>query len=220
MSTNRFDKMTEQEQARLRNAARKAGATSHPYLFFKNGGFVSGKGDEEVDVTGAEFVALVDLGTAGWSLFINKNLLDTVTVELLRDAMPSRPASMTDKSEWIDGKYGPEDPWRFSWELPIRDAERRILIFKAANELTRKLVGTLISDFVETRRRPIIKLAVKTIGASRIPVFEIIGHDDSDDEDALTKAPQRPGDGGAVSESSSATQSRRSNDDMNDGIPF
>jgi hypothetical protein len=210
---SRFDKLSDQEQARLKQAARKAGASSLPFILFKDGGFITGKKPDEVDLVGVEFVALIDLASAGWTCFMHNRLLDSVMVDLLQDSMPPRPATLTDQVDWKVGTYG-------------------VLIFKARSEPTRKLVAELLADFIRTRRRPIIRLLVEQEPRRTVPKFYIIGHDESDDADALMTAKRLSADEAAPSDETSsadsittttttngATRSHR-NADMDDDIPF
>ena len=85
-------------------------------------------------------------------------------VSVYNQAPLRKPNTFTDKSQWKIGKYGPENPWKYQYEMPLENFETGTLaVFKAGTEITRKLVDEIFDDFLKTRRRPVIRLLMDVV---------------------------------------------------------
>jgi hypothetical protein len=181
-------KLTAEQNARLARYAKKAMATSLPFLTFKDRNFLLG-GMPVSDSD--EWVAQIDEACAGWIRF-NSNysqVVETHSVRLLDEDAPPRPNSHTDRDKWPYSTYGTKrNPWTFEWQLPMqRRNSGELAILKSSSEALKNAIGRAIEDFRVAGLRPVVRLLVReTIGKSgatiATPDLEIIDHDDGDDQ--------------------------------------
>jgi hypothetical protein len=210
-----FDELDTKSIDRIKRHAQEAQTASLPFL--KHEGGVWKIGADADQVTDSLWVAAIDMCGVGWTLFLNNHVASEFFVSALGNERPPRPGTHTDKSLWKVSAGGwRSDPWRLQYLLPLRnEISGRIVLFKAGNSVEKTIVGKLLDDFAEKRRRPVVALTSTTVrrnGRDEIdPVLEITDYVDDD-------APWK----GVVVEKNdvSVAEPKPAKNDMDDDIPF
>src|SRR5262245_50203477 len=102
---SRFDNLTPEQEGELRIHKQKLREQSFRYARVKDGKFVC----DGVDLADTEWIAHVDSAVAGFIRFEANRPVETQTSSIL--GLPlRRPNTFTDRTKWVTGKYGPEDP--------------------------------------------------------------------------------------------------------------
>jgi hypothetical protein len=163
---------------RLSDAARRM-RTGERMLKFKQGEFTIN--DDPVSDT-REFLAYPDQCGHGWTLFLNKEMIEERVTLISETEEPPRPDSHSDMSKWPIGPNGKKaDPWSFQIHLPLCDVEAdQFCVFKTSTMSGQGSVGALIADFLrDPTSRPVIVLKTdrfknKAGGWTDFPVFEVV----------------------------------------------
>jgi hypothetical protein len=194
---SRLSEITQTEKDNLHQHAKKAQTVSLPIMHYKNGAFEIGTVNP-VDVTGTEFIAVVDQCAEVWNRFENNSKEESLRFNVLKNGVHGRPSTYTDKEQWpTDSKSGrPSDPWGNQYELPmIAVDDGRVVLFRASTQLAKAMVGRVLAAAASQTapRRPFVTVTVTSNDKQppqMVPDLVITGYcDDDGDVPGLSDVP-------------------------------
>jgi hypothetical protein len=176
-----FDLMDDEAVDRVRKAATAAKTKLPAFLRFDSGVWTAAG----IDVTGATWLALPDLATAGWKRFENRQVVEERMTLISEHGIPPRPDSFNDRESWRTGSGGrPMDPWSKQLALPLlNESTEKIAVFTASSVDGKIAIGEILDDFAN-RRRQVVTLSSETVRVDgkdvHEPKFVIVEHSEHD----------------------------------------
>jgi hypothetical protein len=193
--------------------------------------FVKGKwtiGDDEVPA-GTEFIVHIDHLVRGWIRFEDKKVVERILLRRDdRKQLPDREdLSYASQDDWPrDSKGVRRDPWAKQFFVPLLSVnDGTVVTFVTGTVGGRIAVGKLCDVFLNNdRKRPIVTLDVsdfktKDYGTVESPSFKIISFEDEPAEPPPTPESVPPTAATTV-KVLPAKKAKKSNNDMDDTIPF
>lgn len=248
---SKFVRFTPEDIARGRQAAAKEMAPALKFIRFNDVAYIL-IGNANTAGTSANdtscWIAATDQACVVYNLFTSKpgkpvRLEDFRRYNMIKIKDPGKP--FIPKDQWpLNKKNEPQHPWNRQVELPLLRLgddgapDGQVVVVQASVKSLRAQIGTLVSDYLTTFKRPFVTLIVEEEDQHKFnPKIRITGHSDDesdllefdggfdnsgggnsgiksgDDNISTGSSPKKDGD-------DSGSKSGDDDSDMDDDIPF
>lgn len=186
--------VTHNEEIENLHAAAQADAGFEKILKFKKGEYSIG---EDAIPRGSKYLAHAIGWTKSWIKFKDGEVAERKLYRVARGEKPPEREELDehDQDKWSEGLDGhPADPWVYQHLLPLEDmTSGEIVVFVTSSVGGRRAVADLCQAYTRRakkgRGQPIVKLGcidmpTKKFGKVPRPEFEIVGWDETGDDNA------------------------------------